>query len=353
LAQRAVESAKASAVIRTKLADGPLLQTKGITDSVGLWNQLRSLYEPRGFSSEFLTCKELFRTTLTRCNNSMDTYLNKIRRLTNDLAARNLAIPNKVIVAYVLNNLTPEYDHTVAIISQTLRTDNADIDLTELFSQLTDETRRLKATTRDIEMAMPSQSSKPKGPKGSKGPSKFKCSYCHKKGHSEDKCFLKHPELKKSRAQGNKPITSESEELTLATFELAAPTGSTPGESWYLDSAATRHICAYKPHFTTLEACNITLNWGKAGTIKVHQVGNIKIRFKSTGLLVTLTNCLYVPELEINLISLGQLLSKDIALEANVQGCSLTKEGRVIAKGYHQNTLTIFETIGIEQAYFT
>ena len=51
----------------------------------------------------------------------MEGYLTKVKRLTDDLAARRLTIPNKVIAAYTLNNLTPEYEHIVAIISQSYR----------------------------------------------------------------------------------------------------------------------------------------------------------------------------------------------------------------------------------------
>ena len=47
----------------------------------------------------------------------MESYLTRIKRLTDELAARGLTIPDKVIVAYALNNLTPKYENTIAIIS--------------------------------------------------------------------------------------------------------------------------------------------------------------------------------------------------------------------------------------------
>ena len=116
-AQRQEQSLKAAALIRLALDDGPLLQTRHFTDAIGLWNALKSLYEPKGFSSEFLICKELFSTTLAKCGHSIEAYLTKVKRLTDDLTARNLTIPNKVIAAYILNNLSPEYENTIAIIS--------------------------------------------------------------------------------------------------------------------------------------------------------------------------------------------------------------------------------------------
>jgi hypothetical protein len=44
-------------------------------------------------------------------------YFNKIKQLSNDLFSRNLAIPNKVIAAWVLNGLTKEYKPIIAIIT--------------------------------------------------------------------------------------------------------------------------------------------------------------------------------------------------------------------------------------------
>lgn len=131
--ERQTRAKKAIAYIRLSLADGPLLQTRNISDPCQLWAKLKALYEPKGFSSEFLICKELFETTLSRFNNSIEDYLNQIKRLTDDLSARDLAIPNKVVAAWTLNNLTSDYENTVAMISQSIRTSQTEINLDNLF----------------------------------------------------------------------------------------------------------------------------------------------------------------------------------------------------------------------------
>src|SRR5690349_18563495 len=114
-----VNSAKAASLIRLALEGGPLIQTRGIVSATVLWDTLKALYEPQGFSQEFLIYKKLFSTTLANSKNSIEVYLARIRRLTDDLKVKKLAIPEKVIAAYTLNNLTPDYEHIVAIISQT------------------------------------------------------------------------------------------------------------------------------------------------------------------------------------------------------------------------------------------
>ena len=75
----------------------------------------------------------------------MEAYLNKAKRLQDELYAKNLPLPSKILAVLLLNNLTPEYDPIVAIISQTIRADKENrVDLTPLFNQLIDESRRLK-----------------------------------------------------------------------------------------------------------------------------------------------------------------------------------------------------------------
>ena len=117
LTDRNTKSQKAAALIKLAVEDGPLIQIKGLKDAISIWDRLKELYEPRGFSSEFLLCKELFSTTLSGCGNSIEAYLTRIKRLSDELSSRNLAIPSKVIVTYALNNLIREYEHIVAIIT--------------------------------------------------------------------------------------------------------------------------------------------------------------------------------------------------------------------------------------------
>ena len=47
----------------------------------------------------------------------MEEYLNKIKQLTDQLKAKNLELPKQVIIAWVLNNLTNNYDGLVSNIT--------------------------------------------------------------------------------------------------------------------------------------------------------------------------------------------------------------------------------------------
>jgi hypothetical protein len=196
-------SLKATAQIRLALGNTPLIQTKAIINPYDLWAALKRLYEAKGFSSEFLICKELFNLKLGKTSN-LEAYLAKIRQLTEELAARSLAIPKKVIIAFTLNNLNTDFANTVAIISQNIReARDENIELEKVFAYLIDESHRLKAMSNSpsfIEQAYNTSSIR----------NTSICSYCNKKGHKEEKCWEKHPEfmpqsLKNKAKKGSKP----------------------------------------------------------------------------------------------------------------------------------------------------
>ena len=307
------KSPKAAAIIRLCLEDGPLIQVKGILKAIDVWIRLKDLYEPKGFSSEFLLCRELFNTTLAKAGHSIEAYLTRIKRLTDDLAARGLTIPNKVIAAYALNNLSAEYENTVAIISQSFRTIITDIDIVQLFSQLIDESRRLKARE-PTEMAMVNEA-KPKEEVNEKKDKK--CTHCHKKGHLVKECWKKYPNLRPKRPRdNNKDKSNEStlysedkgSEFALITSILedkeplalipSIPTIEDKGNDytltsndasseWLLDSGTTKHICANKALFTNIRPYNTTLKWGNASKIQVEYSGDVQLRFTSTGRTTT------------------------------------------------------------------
>ena len=141
--------------MKLNLYDGPLLQIRHITKPYEVWKALENLYSPKGFSLEFLLCKELFDTTLEKSRYHMETYLNQIKRLYDQLTAKNIIIPEKVIFAWVLNNLTFEYETLITTITQLIRVNGANsISLSDLLSNLIDESKRIKNRASDHEAAL-------------------------------------------------------------------------------------------------------------------------------------------------------------------------------------------------------
>lgn len=345
------DAMKALGLVRLSLGPGPLVNTKHCTTVFEIWTTLERLYAPKGFSADFLICKDLFSTTIERASGSIETYLTRIKRLTEELSARNLAIPNRVIAAYTLFNLSSEYSHVVSAISQSYRGSDDEIDIDLLFGQLLDESRRLKAYevpekhNPDTDMTMFTKNS----PKPRKTPT---CYACGEIGHKRPDC----PNRTKPRKASSGIKTPKSDaiyateaedDVTLMIADLSEPdqllyAKNEPKNNWILDSGATRHICSDYTLFTETRDCNRIFSWGNAGSITLKKVGSVKVRFADTQRQATISNVFYAPDIGVNLLSLGTLLQKGYSVNAKGQKTNIIDPfGRKLTCGMQNgNNLT-------------
>jgi hypothetical protein len=169
------------------------------------------------------------------------------------LAVYSIIIPNKVIAAWALNHLTPEYEQTVAIISQTFRAREGEINTKELFSQLLDESRRLKSKKGKETALVAKASSK-------KAQTRPKCSHCHKSGHNKSKYWQKYPEKKPKKPNSAGNTQNEDFSLIMSAETALFNQNDESISNWILDSAATRHICCDRDLFTKIEPYKVPLN---------------------------------------------------------------------------------------------
>ena len=365
------QAAKATAYIRLALADGPLLQTRNIANPYYLWVALKNLYESKGFSSEFLICKELFNTRLQNTDNLED-YLAKIRRLIDDLKAKNIILPDRFIAAYILNNLTKDYENMVAIITQSIRSTST-INLEDLSAQLIDESRRLKYKNKgqnktdkpEIETVLSSKNSNKDSIYKSGFKNQKKCSFCNKDNHTEKDCFKKHPELRNSnrpnrsnRSNGTDKSSSvnKTEESIDTNQDIGLVTtlentvnftgNSTTKVEWILDSGASIHIASKESYFKELKPYNGTIKWGNSNTsLNAIGIGNIEVIFPSTNRKATIYNCLLIPEFKLNLLSLGLIIEKGLKIEFNKGVNIIDPAGKILTQGYISNNISSIKTI--------
>ena len=81
---------RVTGISRLSLSDKPLIQAKHLQSLKQLWQYLKDLYSPKGFSSEFLLFKELFSTSLINSNGDMEGFLSEVSRISSDLAIKGL-----------------------------------------------------------------------------------------------------------------------------------------------------------------------------------------------------------------------------------------------------------------------
>ena len=176
---------EALATLRLIIEDGPLLQTRTLSTAKEVWHALENLYAPKGFTSEYLTCKALFETTLVG-SLSMEDYLNTTKRLSDQLQAKNLEIPKQVIIAWVLNNVTEDDESLVTNLTQGSQSVNE-----TLFANLLDESKRL-AAKEHAEVLFTKGGKHNKSNKINK--EKRFCTHCKLTSLNTEACYFKHPE---------------------------------------------------------------------------------------------------------------------------------------------------------------
>ncbi|RKF80675.1 hypothetical protein GcC1_034029 [Golovinomyces cichoracearum] len=84
----------------------------------------------------------------------MEEYLTKIRQLYDDLSAKNIILLKQVIFAWVLHNLSDDFEMIVSSITQSPRTDMPSYDIDQLFADLLEESKRLTSLNKSYDTAL-------------------------------------------------------------------------------------------------------------------------------------------------------------------------------------------------------
>ena len=112
-AKSSKDDAKALGYIQLACADGPFIYISNINNPINAQKYLERLYTPYSFFSKFILFKEFFGATLDSLGKVKD-YLTTIKHVSTNLKAKNLELPNKLIIAQTLHNLGPQYESFIA-----------------------------------------------------------------------------------------------------------------------------------------------------------------------------------------------------------------------------------------------
>ncbi|RCI15285.1 hypothetical protein L249_6483 [Ophiocordyceps polyrhachis-furcata BCC 54312] len=168
------------------------------------WNRLKELYNPVSFTSNFLLTKELLEIAIEE-----------------ELKAREIKIPEIVLITWVLNNLSEPFQGFITHITQDLRNNEGSYNLGKLFAYILDEAKRYKSNHLEEGQALFTGTKKP----WKKQKKALKCSYCKLPGHFNKDCYFLHPEkapkhfkLKESNKITKRPRKEKALRKTQGTF---------------------------------------------------------------------------------------------------------------------------------------
>ena len=299
----------------------------------------------------------------------MEEYLNKVKQLTDQLKAKGIELPNQVIVAWVLNNLTSPYEGFVTMVTQSYRTNSSTINLENLFLNLMDESRRQVSKDKDI--ALVTRSQRPRNrPNQTNGIQKNKyCRKCRTTTHFTKDCFYLFPEkapkgfktkqhyepknqeqqdalvsINTSDATSN-PSNEEDDfdiDLDLMDTDQVLITNKTPQlnqirANFVLDLGATKHVITKKEYFISYKDSQGRLGWGTDVSINSIGIGNVELVNK--GNKIVLENCLYAPDFAYNLISVSKLDQLGYELRVKNNQAHIYKNNQLLISAVGRDSL--------------
>nr|GMD21951.1 Retrovirus-related Pol polyprotein from transposon RE1 [Ipomoea batatas] len=308
-----------------------------------IWNFLKTEYagDEKLKGMQKLNLIREFEMQQMKESETIKEYTDKLLSIANKIRLLGSEFSDSKIVQKILVTVPERFDATIS--SMESSKDLSTITLAELNSALqAQEQRRLMRIEGSVEGALQAklqinhgEKDKKKGSKknsrdaasSNKGEKKRDfppCKHCGKKGHPPFKCW-KRPDVKcgkcnklghhericKSNFQqkDDAQVVSKQEEEQMFVASCFTSKSSSSSYCWILDSGCTNHMTGDEELFRELDRSQVSnVRIGNGDCIPVKGKGTVAIESYTGTKLIS--DVLYVPDIDQNLLSVGQLVEK-------------------------------------------
>src|SRR5579859_1545039 len=244
----------------------------------------------------------------------MEKHLQQVERLKRQIEEQGEQISDSSYVSVLLNCAPPRYDVQISILEA-----QDDVTSTIIINRLLEEYRKF-LITKPEEKRMAMHADQRKGGKSKSGrhtnSTKFdgKCNHCNKRGHKEDQCWTKHPELKQEKSRRDQRNERPKFAMMAMVATAEVPKRQSGPQIWYTDSGASDHFSPHRDLFETFHKLDkpIVIETAEGMAIGVG-VGSVTLTVLGKDDLETdlqLNDVIYAPSMSSNLFSLAAAYDK-------------------------------------------
>lgn len=301
--------------------DREILETileKGTSKEI--WDSMKKKYQgsTKVKRAQLQALRREFELLAMKEGEKVDSFLGRTLTVVNKLKTNGEVMQQSTVVSKVLRSLTTKFNYVCSIEESN---DLSTLSIDELHGSLLVHEQRMHGHHDEehvLKVAQESNLGRGRGRgvfRGGRGKGRgrqplnkatIECYKCHKLGHFQYEC----PDWEK---KANYAELEDGEEGELLLMTYVEPHQTRREMVWFLDSGCSNHMTGNKEWFSDLdENFSQTVKLGNDTRMTVVAKGSI--RMQVNGILQVISDVYYIPELKNNLLSIGQLQEKGLAI---------------------------------------
>ena len=322
---------KAVGMIRLYINHNIFHHVANDTNAYEMWQKLESMYERKTSMNKASVIKRLAKLEY-RDGTSVIEHLNVFQCHINQLSAMKINFEDEVQALLLLSSMPDSWNTLVVSLSNSAPDGKLTLEMVKN-SMLNEEARKKEkgdASSSDAYVAethgknenrgcsntrFQQGKSKPRGRSKSKQRKDITCFHCGNPGHIKSECRKYKRELAEGKltkkteqkAESSSAMTATDEDYLVIEDEDCYSVVHDDAMSWVVDSGASFHITSHKEYFTSYTS-GVTgqVRMGNSGLSAIVGKGSICIE-TNTGCRLVLDDVRHVPDIRLNLLSVGKL----------------------------------------------
>ncbi|WVZ01079.1 hypothetical protein V8G54_027148 [Vigna mungo] len=351
---------KTVAMIRKYIDKSLFEHVSTYTDAYELWTKLESMIQKKTPRNKAHLVRRLVKLEYSGDQNMIE-HLNTFKGIVNQLMKADMKIDDELQALLLLSSLPESWDTLVVTLSNSAPDGKLSLDnITD--SLLNEESRRKERGSSSYSEANVVENRgrsehRSKG-KREKSRGRFKsrskgltCFYCGKDGHKKLECrFLKrdqkngtvHPDVvdpkKKLEEKTTTAVVSDDTNVFLIS-EVNYLNIAFDDCTWIVDTRASFHVTPHEGFFSSYQKGDFgTVKMGNHVTSKIVGIGEVTLTTEN-GTRLVLKEVRHVPEMRLNLISVGKLDDAGMNNQFSDGKWKLCRGSMIVARGKKEGSL--------------